>query len=131
MRSQLNGATGKKRNMRKLIIATLVILLAGLSPVMLAAACTGRDARPDGSANPTSRLTNAGSPPHRDRRSATSSANIGGRSLAPDCHAEPTPEEAAVDRAIGNICRGVKSKPCASHTGAILRRRVNIHRYCE
>ena len=100
--------------MRKLIIATLVFLLAGLS------ASYGRGGMHGGgmrggemqglmapanpavppSLTPDSRITGtAPLPPHHQPTSADVPS-------LPDAMLKPTPEEAAVDRAIGNICRG-------------------------
>ena len=110
--------------MRKLIIATLVILLAGLSAsyarggmhgggmhgvgmqggVMQGGGMQGLTAPANPavppSLTPDSRLTGtAPLPPHHQPTSADAP------SLSNDM-LKPTPEEAAVDRAIGNICRG-------------------------
>ena len=98
--------------MRKLIIATLVFLLAGLSASYARGGMHGsgmHDSRMPGlmaPANPTvppsltpdPRLTGtAPLPPHQQPTSAAS---------VPDAMLKPTPDEIAVDRAIGNICRG-------------------------
>jgi hypothetical protein len=105
--------------MRKLIIATLVILLAGASASygrggMHGGGMHGEGMRggemqgPMAPANPTlppsltpdSRLTGtAPLPPHHQPTSADVPS-------IPDAVLKPTPEEAAVDRAIGNIFRG-------------------------
>ena len=100
--------------MRKLIIATLVFLLAGLSASYARGGMHGGGMHGGGMpglmapANPTvppsltpdPRLTGtAPLPPHHQPTSA-------GVSSVPDAMLKPTPEEAAVDRAIGNICRG-------------------------
>ena len=106
--------------MRKLIVTTLVILLAGVS----ASYARGGGMHGGGMhmggmhgggmqglmapANPTvppsltpdSRLTGtAPLPPHHQPTSADVPS-------VPDAMLKPTPEEAAEDRAIGNICRG-------------------------
>jgi hypothetical protein len=105
--------------MRKLIIATLVILLAGLSASYARGGMHGGGMHGVGmqgggmqgltapanpavppSLTPDSRLTGtAPLPPHHQPTSADAP------SLSNDM-LKPTPEEAAVDRAIGNICRG-------------------------
>ena len=95
--------------MRKLIIATLVFLLGGLSasyarggmhsfgtPGLMAPA----NPTVPPSLTPDSRLTGtAPVPPHHQPTSADVPS-------VPDTMLKPTPDEAAVDRAIGNICRG-------------------------
>jgi hypothetical protein len=100
--------------MRKLIIATLVFLLAGLSASYARGGMHGGGMPGVGMhglmapANPTvppsltpdTRLTGtAPLPPHHQPTSADVPS-------LPDGMLKPTPEEAAVDRAIGNICRG-------------------------
>ena len=105
--------------MRKHIIASLVILLAGLSTSYARGGMHGGGMHMGGMrgggmqslmapANPTvppsltpdSRLTGtAPLPPHHQPTSAEVPS-------LPDAMLKPTPEEAAVDRAIGNICRG-------------------------
>jgi hypothetical protein len=98
--------------MRKLIIATAVFVLAGLSAVDARGGMHGSGMHWSGMhglmapANPTvppsltpdPRLTGtAPLPPHQQPTSAAS---------VPDAMLKPTPDEIAVDRAIGNICRG-------------------------
>jgi hypothetical protein len=105
--------------MRKLLMATLVILLAGPSVSYARGGMYGGGMHMGGMheggmqglmapANPTvppsltpdSRLTGtAPLPPHHQPTSADVPS-------VPDTMLKPTPEEAAVDRAIGNICRG-------------------------
>ena len=100
--------------MRKLIIATLVFFLAGLSASYARGGMHGGGMHGGGTpglmapANPTvppsltpdTRLTGtAPVPPHHQPTSADVPS-------LPDAMVKPTPEEAAVDRAIGNICRG-------------------------
>jgi hypothetical protein len=97
--------------MRKLVIATTVLVLAGFSA---AYARGGHGSGMHGSgmhglmapANPSvppsltpdPRLTGtAPLPPHQQ---PTSAAPV------PDAMLKPTPDEIAVDRAIGNICKG-------------------------
>src|SRR5947209_6678859 len=114
--------------MRKLIMATLVTLLAGLSASYARGGMHGGGMHGEGmhggemhglmaSANPTvppsltpdSRLTGtAPLPPHHQPTSADVPS-------ASDDMLKPTPEEAAVDRAIGNICRGCCCKPTPPH----------------
>src|SRR5437868_4324814 len=109
----------KERNMRKLIMPTLVILLAGLSASYARGGMHGGGMHGGGMhgtgmsglmapANPTvpplltsdPRLVGtAPLPPHHQPTSAQLPS-------MPDAMLKPTPEEAAVDRAIGNICRG-------------------------
>jgi len=109
----------KERNMRKLIIATLVFLLAGLSASYGRGGMHGGGMHGEGmpggemqglmapanpavppSLTPDSRITGtAPLPPHHQPTSADVPS-------LPDAMLKPTPEEAAVDRAIGNICRG-------------------------
>jgi hypothetical protein len=104
--------------MRKLMIATMLIL-AGLSAADARGGMHGSGMHGSGMhgsgmqglmapANPTvppsltpdPRLTGtAPLPPHQQPTSA-------GPSSVPDTMLKPTPEEMAVDRAIGNICRG-------------------------
>src|SRR5947208_1701879 len=105
----LSLAPCKERNMRKLIIATLVFLLAGLSASYARGGMHGggmhglmAPANPTvpPSLTPDSHLTGtAPLPPHHQPTSADVPS-------IPDAMLKPTPEEAAVDRAIGNICRG-------------------------
>jgi hypothetical protein len=98
--------------MRKLIIATAVFILAGLSAADARGGMHGSGMHGSGMhglmapANPTvppsltpdPRLTGtAPLPPHQQPTSAAS---------VPDAMLKPTPDEIAVDRAIGNICRG-------------------------
>src|SRR4051812_31796310 len=105
--------------MRKLIIATLVFLLAGLYASYASGGMHGGGMHRGGmrggemqglmtppnptappSLTPDSRLTGtAPLPPHHQPTSADVPS-------VPDAMLKPTPEEAAVDRAIGNICRG-------------------------
>jgi hypothetical protein len=95
--------------MRKLITATVVFMLAGLSAGYARGGMHGSGMHGlTAPANPTvppsltsdPRLTGtAPLPPHHQPTSA-------GASSVPDAMLKPTPEEAAVDRAIGNICRG-------------------------
>src|SRR5437899_2681749 len=101
--------------MRKLIVTTLVILLAGVSASYARGGGmhgggmhVGGMQGPMAPANPTvppsltpdSRLTGtAPLPPHHQPTSADVPS-------VPDAMLKPTPEEAAEDRAIGNICRG-------------------------
>jgi hypothetical protein len=105
--------------MRKLLMATLVILLTGPSASYARGGMHGGGMHMGGMreggmqglmapANPTvppsltpdSRLTGtAPLPPHHQPTSADVPS-------VPDAMLKPTPEEAAVDRAIGNICRG-------------------------
>jgi hypothetical protein len=103
-----------ERNMRKLIIATLVFFLAGLSASYARGGMHGGGMHGGGMpglmapANPTvppsltpdpSVVGTAPVPPHHQPTSADVPS-------LPDAMVKPTPEEAAVDRAIGNICRG-------------------------
>jgi hypothetical protein len=98
--------------MRKLIIVTAVFVLAGLSAADARGGAHGGGMHGSGMhafvapANPTvppsltpdPRLTGtAPLPPHQQPTSAAS---------VPDAMLKPTPDEIAVDRAIGNICRG-------------------------
>ena len=110
--------------MRKLIIATLVFSLAGLSASYARGGMHGGGMHGGGMhgmgmhgmamqglmapANPTvppsltpdpSLTGSAPLPPHHQPTSADVPS-------VPDAMLKPTPEEAAVDRAIGNICRG-------------------------
>ena len=96
--------------MRKLIIATLVFSLAGLSASYARGGMHGGGMHGMGMqglmapANPTvppdpSLIGSAPLPPHHQPTSADVPS-------VPDTMLKPTPEEAAVDRAIGNICRG-------------------------
>jgi hypothetical protein len=98
--------------MRKLIIATAVFVLAGLSAADARGGMHGSGMHGSGmrglmapadptvppSLTPDPRLTGtAPLPPHQQPTSAAS---------VPDAMLKPTPDEIAVDRAIGNICRG-------------------------
>ena len=98
--------------MRKLVIATIVFSLAGLSTSYARGGMHGSGMHGSGMqglmapANPTvppsltpdPRVTGtAPLPPHQQPTSAAS---------VPDAMLKPTPDELAVDRAIGNICRG-------------------------
>jgi hypothetical protein len=98
--------------MRKLIIATVVFSLAGLSAGYARGGMHGSGMHGSGmhalmapadptvppSLTPDPRLTGtAPLPPHQQPTSAAS---------VPDAMLKPTPDEIAVDRAIGNICRG-------------------------
>jgi hypothetical protein len=98
--------------MRKLMIAIAVFVLAGLSAADARGGMHGGGMHGSGMpglmapANPTvppsltpdPRLTGtAPLPPHQQPTSAAS---------VPDAMLKPTPDEIAVDRAIGNICRG-------------------------
>jgi hypothetical protein len=105
--------------MRQLIIATLVFLLAGLSASyarggmhgggMQGGSMRGEDMQglmaPANPAVPPSLTSDprligtAPLPPHQQPSSASAPS-------VPDAMLQPTPEEVAVDRAIGNICRG-------------------------
>jgi hypothetical protein len=93
--------------MRKFIIAIAVFVLAGISAAdarggmhgsgMHALMAPANPTVPP-SLTPDSRLTGtAPLPPHQQPTSAAS---------VPDAILQPTPDEIAVDRAIGNICRG-------------------------
>jgi hypothetical protein len=103
--------------MRKLIIAIAVFVLAGLSAADARGGMHGSGMHGSGmhgvgmpglmapadptvppSLTPDPRLTGtAPLPPHQQPTSAAS---------VPDAMLKPTPDEIAVDRAIGNICRG-------------------------
>ena len=98
--------------MRKLIIATAVFVLAGLSAADARGGMHGSGMHGSGmhglmapadptvppSLTPDPRLTGtAPLPPHQQPTSAAS---------VPDAMLKPTPDEIAVDHAIGNICRG-------------------------
>jgi hypothetical protein len=100
--------------MRKLIIATLVFSFAGLSASYARGGMHGGGMHGMGMqgltapANPTvppaltpdpSLIGSAPLPPHHQPTSADVPS-------VPDATLKPTPEETAVDRAIGNICRG-------------------------
>jgi hypothetical protein len=95
--------------MRKFIMATLVFMLAGLSAAYARGGMHGSGmhalmapANPTvpPSLTPDARLTGtAPLPPHHQPTSADVSS-------LPEAVLKPTPEEIAVDRAIGNICRG-------------------------
>jgi hypothetical protein len=99
--------TSKEYKMRKLITATVVFVLAGLPAAYARGGMHGSGmhglmapANPTvpPSLTPDPRLTGtAPLPPHHQPTSASS---------VPDAMLKPTPEEMAVDRAIGNICRG-------------------------
>lgn len=95
--------------MRKFIIATAVFMLAGPSVAdarggmhgsgMHALMAPANPTVPP-SLTPDARLTGtAPLPPHHQPASADVPS-------LPDAMLKPTPEEAADDRAIGNICRG-------------------------
>jgi hypothetical protein len=99
--------------MRKLIIATTVIVLAGFSAAYARGGMHGSGMHGSGmhgvmapanpavppSLTPDPRLTGtAPLPPHHQPTAADASV--------PDAMLKPTPDEIAVDRAIGNICRG-------------------------
>jgi hypothetical protein len=98
--------------MRKLMMATTVLVLAGFSAAYARGGMHGSGMHGSGMhglmapANPTvppsltpdPRLTGtAPLPPHQQPTSAAS---------VPEAMLKPTPDELAVDRAIGNICRG-------------------------
>ena len=98
--------------MKKPIIATVMFILAGVSAADARGGMHGSGMHGSGMhglmapANPTvppsltpdPRLTGtAPLPPHQQPTSAAS---------VPDAMLKPTPDEIAVDRAIGNICRG-------------------------
>jgi hypothetical protein len=98
--------------MRKLVLVTILFSLAGLSASYARGGMHGSGMHGSGMhglmapANPTvppsltpdPRLTGtAPLPPHQQPTSAAS---------VPDAMLKPTPDEIAVDRAIGNICRG-------------------------
>jgi hypothetical protein len=100
--------------MRKLIIATMIFVLAGVSGSYARGGMHGGGMHGLGShalmgpANPTvppsltpdARLIgSAPVPPHHQPTAADVSS-------LPDAMFKPTPEEKAEDRAIGNICRG-------------------------
>jgi hypothetical protein len=105
--------------MKKHVMATVVFILAGVSVADARGGMHGSGMHGSGMhgsgmhalmapANPTvppsltpdPRLTGtAPLPPHQQPTSA-------GPSSVPDAMLKPTPEEMAVDRAIGNICRG-------------------------
>jgi hypothetical protein len=104
----------KERKMRKLIVVTMVFFIAGLpasfarggmhgsgmhSPGMLGLMAPANPAVPP-SLTPDPRLTGtAPVPPHHQPTSADVSSH-------PNDTLKLDPEDAAVDRAIGNICRG-------------------------
>jgi hypothetical protein len=93
---------------RKFIITSAILLLAGLSTAYARGGMHGRGASGLlAPANPTvppsltpgARLTGSTPlPPYRQPTSADSSS--------PNLSLKPDPEDAAVDRMIGNICRG-------------------------
>ena len=94
--------------MRKLIMATTVFVLAGFPAAYARGGMHGRMHALMAPANPAvpPSLTpdprvigTAPLPPHHQPTSADVSS-------LPDAMLKPTPEEIAVDRAIGNICRG-------------------------
>jgi hypothetical protein len=100
--------------MRKLILATAVFVLAGLSAADARGGMHGSGMHSSGmrgsmapanpavppSLTPDPRLTGtAPLPPHHQPTSADVSS-------IPETMLKPTPGELAVDRAIGNICRG-------------------------
>jgi hypothetical protein len=98
--------------MRKLIIATAVFVLAGLSAADARGGMHGSGMHGSGmhalmapanpavppSLTPDPRLT--GTAPLPAHQQPTSAASV------PDAMLKPTPDEIAVDRAIGNVCRG-------------------------
>jgi hypothetical protein len=99
--------------MRKLIMVTAVFILTGLSAADARGGMHGSGMHESGmhgltapanpavppSLTPDPRLTGtAPLPPHHQPTAADSSV--------PDAMLKPTPDEIAVDRAIGNICRG-------------------------
>ena len=98
--------------MRKLMMATALLVLAGFSAAYARGGMHGSGMHGSGmhglmapanpavppSLTPDPRLTGtAPLPPHQQPTSAAS---------VPDAMLKPTPDEIAVDRAIGNICRG-------------------------
>jgi hypothetical protein len=98
--------------MRKLMMATTVLVLAGFSAAYARGGMHGSGMHGSGmhglmapanpavppSLTPDPRLTGtAPLPPHQQPTSAAS---------VPEAMLKPTPDELAVDRAIGNICRG-------------------------
>ena len=91
--------------MRKLILTTAIILAglsAGYARGMHSTGTLMAPANPTvpPSLTPDPRLTGtAPLPPHHQPTSADGSS-------VPDAMLKPTPDEIAVDRAIGNICRG-------------------------
>jgi hypothetical protein len=95
--------------MRKLIIVTVVFVLAGLPASYARGGMHGLGAHslmapaeptvPPSLTSDPRLIGTAPLPPHHQPTSA-------GVSSVPDAMLKPTPEEAAVDRAIGNICRG-------------------------
>jgi hypothetical protein len=95
--------------MRELIIATVVFVLAGLSTSYARGGMHGVEARslmapaeptvPPSLTSDPRLIGTAPLPPHHQPTSV-------GISSVPEAMLKPTPEEAAVDRAIGNICRG-------------------------
>ncbi|MEA2820781.1 MAG: hypothetical protein QOJ86_2785 [Bradyrhizobium sp.] len=99
--------------MRKLMMATTVLVLAGFSAAYARGGMHGSGMHGSGmhglmapanpavppSLTPDSRLTGtAPLPPHHQPTAADGSV--------PEAMLKPTPDELAVDRAIGNICRG-------------------------
>jgi hypothetical protein len=99
--------------MRKLMIATTVLVLASVSAAYARGGMHGSGLHGPGmhgvmapanpavppSLTPDPRLTGtAPLPPHHQPTAADASV--------PDAMLKPTPDEIAVDRAIGNICRG-------------------------
>jgi hypothetical protein len=94
--------------MRKLIITTVIFLLAGLSAGYARGGMHGHGASglmaPANPSVPPSLTTDprligsAPLPPHQQ----PTSANM----ASPNTPLKPDPEDAAVDRKIGNICRG-------------------------
>jgi len=111
---RIQRQSGKECMMRKLIIATMIFVLAGLSASYARGGMHGGSMQALGShalmspANPTvppsltpdARLVgSAPVPPHHQPTAADVSS-------LPDAMFKPAPEEKAEDRAIGNICRG-------------------------
>jgi hypothetical protein len=99
--------------MRKLMIATTMLVLAGFSAAYARGGMHGSGMHGSGmhglmapanpavppSLTPDPRLTGtAPLPPHHQPTAADAPA--------PEAMLKPTPDEIAVDRAIGNICRG-------------------------
>lgn len=95
--------------MRKLVVATMVFILAGLPASYARGGMHGSGMRglmaPANPAMPTSLtpdprlIGTAPLPPHHQPTSADASS-------LPSAMLKIDPEDAAVDRAIGNICRG-------------------------
>jgi hypothetical protein len=101
--------SGKECMMRKLITATMIFVLAGLPASYARGGMHGLGSHAlMGPATPTvppsltpdARLIgSAPVPPHHQPTTADVSS-------LPDAMLKPTPEDEAVDRVIGNICRG-------------------------